>query len=106
VIVEADPSIESDDPEDEPASVSIYFADGSSRSADVRGGLGSLTVPMTDEQLIGKYRRLAGPVIGAEAVAALEQRVLLLASDPDVSDLMSALAGTGAGTGPAPTQRV
>jgi 2-methylcitrate dehydratase PrpD len=106
VIVEADPSIESDDPEDEPASVSIYFADGSSRSADVRGGLGSLTVPMTDEQLIGKYRRLAGPVIGAEAVAALEQRVLLLASDPDVSDLMSALAGTGAGTGPAPTQQV
>jgi 2-methylcitrate dehydratase PrpD len=92
VEVEADPGIASDDPEDEPASVSIYLRDGSTLSASVRGGRGSLKVPMSDEELIEKFRRLAIPVVGAKTAEAIERRVLAIAGDPDVSDLMGDLA--------------
>lgn len=92
VLVQADPGIASDDPEDEPASVTITLVDGRELRADVRGGRGSLTVPMSDAELVAKFRRLATPVVGAETVAALELRILNLATDPDVSDLMAGLA--------------
>lgn len=92
VLVQADPGIASDDPEDEPAGVTITLADGRDISASVRGGRGSLTVPMSDAELVAKFRRLATPVVGAETVAALERRILNLAADPDVSDLMASLA--------------
>jgi 2-methylcitrate dehydratase PrpD len=90
--VEADPSIHSDDPEDEPAGVRIELKNGDVLDIDVRGGLGSLAVPMTEAQLIDKYRLLATPLIGADAAATVERRALALREEADVSDLPSACA--------------
>ncbi len=91
IVVEVDESIVSDDPEDEPASVDIHIGDRV-LSRTVRGGKGSLAVPMSEAELAEKYRRLAGPAIGDAATALLEARVLQLRDDADVSDLPSSLA--------------
>lgn len=92
IVVEVDDSISSDDPEDEPASVDIYVRDRV-LTTSVRGGKGSLAVPMSEAELTDKYRRLSEPVLGPSACVALENRVLSLRSDPDVSDLPSSLSG-------------
>lgn len=89
VEVQADPGIHSDDPEDEPADVTVHLRDGEVLQRDVRGGLGSLAVPMTEQQLIDKYRLLATPLIG-EAAVTVERRALALRSEDDVSDLPTA----------------
>ena len=83
--------ITSGDPEDEPASVDIHLGDRVLSRA-VRGGKGSLAVPMSETELTHKYRHLAGPVLGAGLAAVLEQRVLGLRDDPDVSGLPTSLA--------------
>jgi 2-methylcitrate dehydratase PrpD len=92
VVVEVDPSIHSDDPEDEPAGVSIRLKGGRVLDTEVRGGLGSLAVPMTETQLIDKFRLLATPAIGADAAAKVEARSLRLRDEDDVSDLPSVCA--------------
>lgn len=89
VAVEVDPSIHSDDPEDEPAGVSIRLKDGRVLDTEVRGGLGSLAVPMSEGQLIDKFRFLAVPAIGADAAAEVEARSLRLRDEEDVSGLPS-----------------
>jgi 2-methylcitrate dehydratase PrpD len=89
--VEIDPSIQSDDPEDEPASVTIRLTDGRELTASVRGGKGSLAVPMSDAELIAKYRMLAAPSLG-DRLEAVQDRVLHLAGDPDVSDVPAGLS--------------
>ncbi|MCU1439297.1 MAG: 2-methylcitrate dehydratase [Rhodoglobus sp.] len=90
IVVEVDETISSDDPEDEPASVEIHLGDRVFTRA-VRGGKGSLAVPMSEAELTDKFRRLTEPVLGSAASAALENRVLGLRNDPDVSDLPSSL---------------
>lgn len=95
VFVEADPAIHSDDPEDEPAAVSIHLNGGEVLEREVRGGLGSLAVPMSETQLIAKYRRLATPWIGAEAAETVEARSLELRGETDVSDLPTVCAPVG-----------
>jgi 2-methylcitrate dehydratase PrpD len=92
VVVEVDPSIHSDDPEDEPAGVSIRLKDGRVVDTEVRGGLGSLAVPMSEAQLIDKFRLLATPAIGPDAAAKVEARSLRLRDEEDVSDLPAACA--------------
>ena len=92
VDVEVDPNIHSDDPEDEPAAVTIRLQDGRVLGLEVRGGLGSLAVPMTEAELVEKYRLLATPVIGADATAVVEGRALGLAAEDDVSDVPAACA--------------
>lgn len=87
VSIEVDPSIRSDDPEDEPAGVTITLKDGRVLDTDVRGGLGSLAVPMSEQQLIDKYRHLARPFLGDETADVVEQRCLRLREQSDVSDL-------------------
>jgi 2-methylcitrate dehydratase PrpD len=88
-----DGSIVSDDPEDEPAGVRVQLTDGRVLETSVRGGRGSLTVPMTEEELVQKYLLLATPVLGDARARAVKDRVLALRSDPDVSTLPSQLAG-------------
>jgi 2-methylcitrate dehydratase PrpD len=95
VAVEVDPSIGSDDPEDEPAGVTIRLKDGRVLDTHVRGGLGSLAVPMSEAQLVEKYRLLASPVIGPDAAAEVEARSLSLRTEQDVSDLPSTCAPAG-----------
>jgi 2-methylcitrate dehydratase PrpD len=90
VFVEADPDLHSDDPEDEPAAVTVTLRSGGVFSLEVRNGLGSLAVPMTEQQLIDKYRLLSTPVIGAKAAAEVEARALDLRVQDDVSDLPAA----------------
>ena len=90
VFVEGDPGLTSDDPEDEPADVTVTLRNGATHTLEVRNGLGSLAVPMSEQQLIDKYRLLATPVIGDEAAAEVERRALGLRSEPDVSDLPAA----------------
>lgn len=92
VFVEADPNLTSDDPEDEPAEVTVTLRDGRKLTLDVRNGLGSLAIPMTEQQLIEKYRLLATPVIGPDAAAKVERRALDLRNEDDVSDLPAACA--------------
>jgi 2-methylcitrate dehydratase PrpD len=92
VAVEVDPTIHSDDPEDEPAAVTIRLADGRALELEVRGGLGSLAVPMTETELIEKYRLLATPVIGADATGVVEARALGLSTEVEVSDMPAACA--------------
>jgi 2-methylcitrate dehydratase PrpD len=91
VSVEADPSIKSDDPEDEPAGVAIHLKDGTVLEAETRGGKGSLSVPMSEEELIDKYHRLADPVVGADVATATRVRLLSLATDPNVVDIPPSL---------------
>jgi 2-methylcitrate dehydratase PrpD len=88
--VEVDPSIHSDDPEDEPASVTIRLTDGRELGTSVRGGRGSLAVPMSDAELIDKYRRLATPHLG-DAAATVQERMLNLATDLNVSGVPASL---------------
>ncbi|HEY2326916.1 MAG TPA: MmgE/PrpD family protein [Gaiellaceae bacterium] len=87
VTVEADPDIHSDDPEDEPAAVTVRLKNGAVLEAYARGGLGSLAVPMSESQLIDKYRLLASSVVGSDAAAAVEARALAMRDEQDVSDL-------------------
>ena len=91
VSVEADPSIVSDDPEDEPAGVAIHLTDGTVLETEARGGKGSLSVPMSEEELIEKFHRLADPVLGLEVADANEERLLALATDPNVADIPAGL---------------
>ena len=95
VFVEADPSIESDDPEDEPAGVAIHLTDGTVLETESRGGKGSLSVPMSEAELIEKFHRLADPVLGLEVADQTEERLLALASDPDVADIPAGLYQRG-----------
>jgi len=92
--VEVDPGIHSDDPEDEPASVTILLADGRELTSSVRGGRGSLAVPMSDAELIDKYRRLATPYLG-EATATVQERMLNLTTAPNVADVPGSLVRHG-----------
>jgi 2-methylcitrate dehydratase PrpD len=92
VDVEVDPSIHSDDPEDEPAGVSIRLKDGRVLDTTMRGGLGSLAVPMTETQLIDKFRLLATPAVGSAAAQTVEARSLRLRDEEDVSDLPATCA--------------
>lgn len=90
--VVADPGIKSDDPEDEPAGVLIRLTDGRELRAEVHGGKGSLAVPMSAGELVGKYRALAAPLIGEVTARQIESRILDLATTEDVSDIPAALA--------------
>jgi 2-methylcitrate dehydratase PrpD len=90
VHVEADSGLHSDDPEDEPAEVTVRLRNGQAHTLAVRNGLGSLAVPMTEQQLIDKYRLLATPVIGERAAGDVEARALDLRHEDDVSDLPAA----------------
>jgi 2-methylcitrate dehydratase PrpD len=92
VSVAVDPAIQSDDPEDEPAGVSVRLNDGRVLNTEVRGGLGSLAVSMSEAQLIEKFRFLAIPTIGQDAAAAVEARSLRLRDEEDVSDLPAVCA--------------
>lgn len=92
VRVEADPGIQSDDPEDEPAGVLIRLTDGGELRTEVRGGKGSLAVPMTDAELVDKYRRLAAPLIGDDTARRIESSVLDLTVAADVSGIPASLA--------------
>jgi 2-methylcitrate dehydratase PrpD len=96
VHVEADPNLHSDDPEDEPAEVTVRLRNGQAHVLEVRNGLGSLAVPMTEQQLIDKYRLLATPVIGERAAADVEARTLDLRHEDDVSDLPAACVAVAA----------
>jgi 2-methylcitrate dehydratase PrpD len=87
VRVEVDDSIVSDDPEDEPAGVAIVLGDGRVLETRVRGGRGSLTVPMSEDELVEKYLRLATPSLGRARAVAVKERALSLRADPDVSTL-------------------
>lgn len=83
--VDADLPVASDD--DEPAAVSIRLKSGRTVTTTVPGGKGSLAVPMTEDELTTKFRSLSEPTIGADRATDLQDRILRLASDPDVGDI-------------------
>ncbi|HEY1622861.1 MAG TPA: MmgE/PrpD family protein [Streptosporangiaceae bacterium] len=72
VRVEVGADLPQGDPGDEPARVVITLTDGRILSSTVPGGKGSLTVPMSADELTGKFQRLAAPVIGAERAEQIE----------------------------------
>jgi 2-methylcitrate dehydratase PrpD len=92
--VEVDPAIRSDDPEDEPAAVTLHLTDGRVLAVSVRGGRGSLAVPMSEQELIDKYRHLATPYLG-DVTTTVQERLLNLSADPNVSDVPGSLYRRG-----------
>jgi 2-methylcitrate dehydratase PrpD len=91
VRVEVGEDLVAQDPEDEPATASIRLKDGRVVHKTVRGGKGSLAVPMDEAELVAKFQELAGPVIGLEQTQRVEERVLSLPTDASVGDLPSSL---------------
>jgi len=63
VHVEADSGLHSDDPEDEPAEVTVRLRNGQEHTLGGQKRARLARVPMTEQQLIDKYRLLATPVI-------------------------------------------
>jgi len=77
-----------DDSIDEAAAdVTVILKDGRREHVFVEHAIGSLEQPMTDADLEGKFRILAGPVIGADRAAKLIAACWNLGAAADVSAL-------------------
>ncbi|GGF28761.1 2-methylcitrate dehydratase [Aliidongia dinghuensis] len=83
---------------DEPV-VTLAFADGTQAERHVPVALGAPANPISDADLIAKYRSLAGLVLPADRVEGLADAVLGLDWLADARALLPLLAGTGE-TGP------
>jgi hypothetical protein len=54
--------------------------------------------PVTNAELVAKYRTLVGPILAAERLDAIQDKVLGLDEVADVNELTDLLAGPVAGT--------
>jgi 2-methylcitrate dehydratase PrpD len=74
---------------DNEAEVSVRLKDGRVLASHVRDATGSITNPMTDEQLVEKFRGLVGPVLGEDDSARLLQACLNLERTEDASAIVA-----------------
>ena len=68
--------------------VTLIMADGSNLLSQVDDPKGSVGNPMSDAEIAGKFADLAGPVVGAGAVAAIRELVADLEHCGDVRQLL------------------
>ena len=76
------------------ARVRVELADGSVEEIERRHPWGGLEQPMTNDEAIEKYRRMAAQVMSAARVQLIEQLVLNLEELDDIGELIDGLAGT------------
>lgn len=76
--------------EDEPA-VTLIAKDGRRRRTIVEFPTGSPANPLPDEQVIAKFRELAGPVLSAPQIERIEKAILSLDEITDARDFPSLL---------------
>jgi len=81
--------------EDEPA-ITLITKDGRRYRAIVEFPTGSPANPLPDEQLIGKFRDLAGQVLSGPLIEKIEKTVLSLDEIADIRDLPRSLKQTSA----------
>lgn len=71
--------------------LTVYFADGSKMEKHVEHAVGSLEVPMTDEQLTEKFVDQAALVLGKRAARAASDAAWTIAEAGDVSEVLKSL---------------
>ncbi len=74
---------------DNQAVATVVLDDGRAFEAVVDNATGSKTNPMTDEQLVAKFRTLCGPVLGSEASENLLRFCLHMPDAADVAEIFA-----------------
>lgn len=74
---------------DNEAEVSVRLKSGQALTSHIRDATGSVTNPMTDEQLTEKFRGLVGPILGEAGWRRLLQACLNLEQAEDVSTIIA-----------------
>lgn len=97
VAVHRDDALSADYPERIPNRLRITLADGTELTELVAAPPGHALNPMTDHQVLAKFRGFADPVLSAEAIAGMTRTVLDFDSLDDVSGWSSPLAELSAG---------
>jgi 2-methylcitrate dehydratase PrpD len=87
----ADPEIDKSWPNEDPSTVQVTLKDGREFVAAVAGANGSLTAPMTADELIDKFMDLAAPVIGDKRAWKVVGIVERLETLEDISSLTGLL---------------
>ncbi|HEY3912229.1 MAG TPA: MmgE/PrpD family protein, partial [Stellaceae bacterium] len=75
VHIEEDPAMSARAPVLRPAKVTVTLTDGRSATRSLETHRGDFNDPFTDAEMRGKFRELAGTVVSAEGVAAVETAV-------------------------------
>ncbi len=76
--------------------ITITMADGRNLVSQVDDPKGSIGNPMSDDEISGKFSDLAGPVVGAQAVARIGELVAGLERCSDVGQLLRLTTVAGA----------
>jgi len=87
----SDPDIDRRWPQEEPSEVTVRLKDGSEYTAAVDFAKGSLADPMTEDELIGKFKSLAGMVLRKTATERIVDMVADLENLPDVRELIAVI---------------
>jgi 2-methylcitrate dehydratase PrpD len=87
-----DPAMTAVAPEQRPARVTVTMVSGIELAAEVERSSGGPDLPMPDEEVLGKFRSLAAPVLGAERTEELIAGVTTLEESADVASLIRLLA--------------
>ena len=91
VHIEEDPAMSALTPHLRPARVTVTLADGSSATHSRDSHRGDFSEPFSEAELRGKFRELAGVVLSAQGVAAVERAVDHIEEWRDVSELTALL---------------
>ena len=78
--------------------LTITLRDGTRLHRRVIAPHGAPNDPVTNDELVAKYRALVGPILGADRLTAIEHAVLGLDDLADLNDLTALLAAPVAGT--------
>ncbi|NKQ52487.1 MmgE/PrpD family protein [Amycolatopsis sp. K13G38] len=93
VDVQLDESIEGGAPQERFATeLTITLADGAVRHRRIEQPHGGPADPVTNDELVGKYRALVGPLVPPARLAAIEKTVLRLDELTDLGELAELLA--------------
>jgi 2-methylcitrate dehydratase PrpD len=95
VTVTEDPAMTAVTPQSRPARVSVTLTDGRSATHACESHRGDFQAPFSDAELRAKFRELAGVVLTAEGVAAIEQAVDRCEEWDDVGVLTTLLGRHG-----------
>jgi len=93
VVVHEDPKLTAMLPELRPARVEVKLRNGNTLTEYVERPRGGFDNPLTEDELIEKFRRLAGMALSDHAVAALEKMLAKLLDLEDVTSLSPLLQG-------------
>jgi 2-methylcitrate dehydratase PrpD len=78
--------------------LTITMRDGTAPHKRIDAPHGAPDDPVTNDELVAKYRSLAGPILDADRLTAIENAVLGLDDLADLNELTALLAAPVAGT--------